>query len=483
MDADIVVIGAGFAGLTVAARGSELGLKVIVLEQSGADDYPCNSRWSGGHVAIAMDDPTADADYLVDRIQRFTHGIPSREMSRAFVGNAQETLGWMKSHGVKFIRVGTDPGRQWVMAPPRRAQPGLDWKGRGPDLALRDLTRTVRSHGNEIRMGVRATSLIMEGEHCVGVEVSDGGASMELRAPAIVIADGGFQGNLELVRRFISPNPERVMQRNAGTGRGDGLRMAEAVGAKLVGMDAFYGHPLSRDAFTNDMLWPHPYLDSMAVSCIVVASDGKRFVDEGLGGVFIANTVAKRSDPLDATVIFDDAVWKGPAADPTLPPCPNPTLKLVKATIHEANSIEELARKAGLPVAETVAQVSQYNAALASDTLGSLPVARRTDRYRARPISTPPFYAIPMCAGITYTMGGPAIDDHARVLHVDGHVIEGLFAVGSASGGLEGGPEAGYLGGIYKAFTTGLRAARFIAESSGRVTDKAGQPLHAGRAS
>ena len=84
------------------------------------------------------------------------------------------------------------------------------------------------------------------------------------------------------------------------------------------------------------------------------------------------------------------------------------------------------------------------------------------------PIVKPPFYAVPMCTGITYTMGGPKVDEHARVQHRDGHAIEGLFAVGSASGGLEGGPHVGYIGGLIKAFTLGRRAAHFIATAAGK---------------
>jgi fumarate reductase flavoprotein subunit len=261
----------------------------------------------------------------------------------------------------------------------------------------------------------------------------------------------------------VSPNPDRIMQRNAGTGRGDGMRMAEGVGAQLFGMESFYGHPLSRDAFHNDMLWPHPYLDAMVVTSVVVGADGRRFADEGMSGVNVANAIAKRADPLDTFVVFDDAVWNGPAADMSVPPAPNPTLKTANATIFSAGSIAELAHKAAIPADALEKTVADYNAALSANMLESLPVKRTTSRYKPQPIVKAPFYAIPMCAGITYTMGGPAIDADARVLHKEGHVIDGLFAVGAASGGLEGGTNAGYVGGLIKSFVTGLRAAEFIA--------------------
>ena len=81
-------------------------------------------------------------------------------------------------------------------------------------------------------------------------------------------------------------------------------------------------------------------------------------------------------------------------------------------------------------------------------------------------ITTPPFYAAPAIAGVTYTMGGIAIDGDARVLHRDGGSIEGLFAAGSATGGHEGGPRVGYTGGLSKALTFGWCAARAIAREA-----------------
>lgn len=469
MDANIIIVGAGFAGLTLATRAGELGLKSIVLEQGEGGDYPCNSRYSGGMLHLGMDNPAAKQDYLIELIERLTSGLPDRAFTEVFTAEAPKALAWVRGHGAQFIRLGSHPGRQWVMAPPRRGQPGLDWKGRGPDAILRKLTEAARKHGCDIRMQTRGVRLLMEGDKCVGIEVESGGKCSELRGQAIVIADGGFQANLDLVKRFVSPQADKVMQRNARTGRGDGLLMAEAVGAKLVGMEAFYGHPLARDAFTNDLLWPHPYLDAMTVSGVVVAEDGKRFVDEGKGPIFLANTVAKRANPLDATVIFDQAIWTGPAADNVSPPAPNPTVERAGAKIHRAATIAELAAKAGLPADALRATVAEYNDALARGTLGSLPVPRSSAGYKPMPIVKPPFHAMPMCVGITYTMGGPAIDPNARVVHRDGHPIKGLFAIGSASGGLEGGPEVGYIGGLVKAFTLGRIAAQYIAASAGKL--------------
>ena len=86
--------------------------------------------------------------------------------------------------------------------------------------------------------------------------------------------------------------------------------------------------------------------------------------------------------------------------------------------------------------------------------------------HKPLPVRTPPYYAVPLCAGITYTMGGIAIDADCRVLNEAGHAIEGLFAAGSCTGGHEGGPVAGYTGGLGKAMTFGWHAGNCIARRS-----------------
>lgn len=464
MQADLIVIGAGFGGLTTGVRASELGLKPIVIEQGEPGEYACNSRYSGGHLAICMDDPASDELAIAERILRTTGNFADAGFARTYASTARPMLDWLRKQGANFIRIGNDPGRQWILAPPRRGQPGLDWKGRGPDVLLNTLTRTLSVLGGQLLHSTRAEELIFEHGRCAGVIASQRGDRVELRARSVVIADGGFQSDENLVRRYITGRPERVFQRNARTSTGMGLRLPEAINVKLVGMNRFYGHPLSRDAFTNEKLWPHPYLDVMTVNGIVVNANGRRFVDEGKGGVYLANTLANRDDPLDAYVVFDDNVWRGPAADISLAPVPNPTLKQAGATIHQADTIQHLAQQAGIDSAELVKTVEEFNRALEQQATATLHPPR-TVRRPHYPIIKPPFFALPMCAGLTYTMGGPAVDVDGRVLNASDTPVDGLYAVGSATGGLEGGPDAGYVGGLAKAFILGLRAAQHIAQT------------------
>jgi fumarate reductase flavoprotein subunit len=237
--------------------------------------------------------------------------------------------------------------------------------------------------------------------------------------------------------------------------------MAEAVGARILASAEFYGHVQSRAAMTDAALWPYPVVDHLIAAGLAVTPDGRRFADEGLGGVFMANAIARLADPLSAVAIFDAAIWAGRGRLAVLPP--NPHLA-GRAPMLVADSIAGLAAEAGLPPEALSETVARHNQALAAGGFADLAPPRSPGRLPALPITTPPFIAVPLCAGITYTMGGVAADGDARVLARDGTPIPGLFAAGGTLGGLEGGPGAGYTGGLSKALVFGLRAAETAAD-------------------
>ena len=212
---------------------------------------------------------------------------------------------------------------------------------------------------------------------------------------------------------------------------------------------------------TNDKVWPYPELDAMALAGIVVNHAGQRFLDEGMGGVHMANTIARGRDPLCATLIMDTAIWEGPGRSARIPA--NPALERAGGTILRGNTLRELAGAAKLDPDGLEATVTAYNAACASGNFAGLSPVRSTDKGKPMPIAKGPFVAIPACAGITYTMGGIRIDTDARVLTPDGTPVPGLYAAGATTGGIEGGPAIGYIGGLSKSAVLGFRAAEHAA--------------------
>lgn len=462
-DYQVIVVGGGLAGLAAANRAAEFGLRVAVLEKSADEFYPCNTRLTGGFFHICRENMLAPPAEMRRRI-----GSAAREADPALVGalveDAERTLKWLIEQGVRFIHAGPGGKKNNLLAPPALRRPGLNnWKGRAGDVLLRTLEARLHGRGGELLRGVRATDLRMKEGRCVGIEAVRNGAQERYSCAAVIIADGGFQANPEMVRRHISPAPERVMQRNAGTGCGDGARMAQAAGARLTGMNRFYGHLLYRGAMESERFWPYPTLDFLASGAIVVDAQARRFVDEGHGGTHIANAIAALPDPLSATVIFDAAIWETPGREYELPP--NPHVIEAGAKLIEAPTLEQLAGKAGMPGDVLLRTVADYNARLAEGALDRLVPPRSAHAFKPWPIAKPSFLALPMCAGLTYTMGGIATDAHGRVLREDGAPIAGLFAAGCATGGLEGGEFTGYTGGLSKASVFGLRAGECAARS------------------
>ena len=176
-----------------------------------------------------------------------------------------------------------------------------------------------------------------------------------------------------------------------------------------------------------------------------------------------AKVVARLADPLSASLVMDHAIWQGPGTSPLVPS--NPHLPNAGGTLHRADTLAALAALMGVPAQALQDTVAQYNQALESGTLPQLSPTRRIDRHKPWPIKVAPFYAVPLCTGITNTMGGLMVDQDGAVLDKNGAAIPGLYAAGGASGGLEGGPSIGYVGGLIKS-VLGLRAAEKIANFS-----------------
>ena len=464
---DVVCIGGGIAGLVTAARASELGLKVAVLERGAEEDYRCNSRYSGGVMHISYKDPALPKEELIKAIQEITDNYAAPDLVEAITQNCKRGLDWLQQQGARFLRV--DPSMQrsdigsraWILAPVRPPVTQLEWKGRGADVTLKALERALLKGGGKVFRGTSASSLLMENGVCKGVAAKQGESNVDFRSRSVVVCDGGFQGNANLVKLHLSPAPAKLKQRGAGTGIGDGIRMAIEAGADITSLDGFYGHVLSLDAMENDMLWPYPQLDLVAAAGVLVDRSGKRFSDEGLGGVFMANIMARQQDPQGIFAVWDEVIWQDSGRAAAVPP--NPTLERHGGTLRTANTIAELAVALGVDPAGLEKTVRDYNDAVTSNRLGTLSPARSAKRRKAEAIVKAPFYGAPACSGITYTMGGIRIDGQSRVLRPDRSPIPGLYAAGASTGGLEGGPCVGYVGGLMKGIVFGMLAAESIA--------------------
>jgi fumarate reductase flavoprotein subunit len=332
---DVIVIGAGIAGLVAANRAAQLGKRVIVLEKSKEEKYLCNSRYTYGTFHINFTDVGADEDVLFGKIEACGEGLARKDLARAIAKDGRRLMQWLKSEGIDLVDLG---GFQTnVLAPPWRKGFGLTWRGYAGDVALARLEENLRQRQGRILRGMRARALKLASGG-IEVETDEAEGAAKFNAPSVVIADGGFQANLDMIRAHISSAPEKLLARNGGTATGDGLRMAQAIGAASTGLGIFYGHLHSRDAMNTVRLWPRPYVDEIAAASVVIHADGHRFADEGLGGIYLSNAVARLHDPLGATIVFDQAIWDGPPGRGHTQP-PNPLLPEAGGTLHRAGTI------------------------------------------------------------------------------------------------------------------------------------------------
>jgi fumarate reductase flavoprotein subunit len=454
---DLAVVGGGVAGWTAARRAQGLGLDVVVLEKSASPPGWGNGRLSAGMFHAAYLSPTRRPDEIYRAIMAKTDGHSREDVAQAWAQNCGRAFDFLQAEGGEFGRWGPEEYMSSVLLPFKPIELGQPWKGGGPDRLLTNMWRRFVDAGGTFRPEQPALELCLNAGAVVGVLTKRPGRGRELvSARAVLLADGGFQGNAEMVSRYITP---AYKLRGADTDTGDGIRMGLAVGARVINMPWFYGHCLVKDALVNDRLWPQPSPQHVIEASVLVDSTGRRITDEGLGNQRNADAIAKSTTPGGCWVVFDDDVWRSVGKDGEIPL--NPTILNEGGTVLTGSNVRELSQMAGLPAAaleETIATYNQHCRHGVSIT------PKRTGR--ALPIDRQPLYAIPLIAGITFTMGGLLINGNAEVVDQHDRPIPGLYAAGGTMGGLQGGPRSGYSGGWSEAATFGMLAAESVATRS-----------------
>src|SRR5215471_17187020 len=177
---DVIIIGAGIAGLVAANRAAQLGKRVVVLETSTEDKYICNSRYAYGTIHINYSDLEADEESLVARIDRATEGCARKDLARAVAKDGRRLTQWLRSENIDVIRL--DGYQTNALAPAWRKGYGLTWEDYGADVALQRLGANFEKRQGRILRGHRATAL-KASKGGITVETSHG----SFTAPAIVI--------------------------------------------------------------------------------------------------------------------------------------------------------------------------------------------------------------------------------------------------------------------------------------------------------
>lgn len=448
---EVVVVGAGLAGLVAAARAAELGTVTLLLDKGGPGEG--NTQTTSGMYYTGGIYVNSVPDELYARAMR--GGAASPELARMWAGTARRALEWLEHVGVEVDKRGEDTPR---LEPRSSISPAPVYRvDVGPNI-----TKKLRAF-YEKQQGVsmsktRAVKLVTSGGRVAGVEAIDSsGNKLLVRAIATILATGGFQANRELLKKNVAKHADRCKLLGSSSATGDGLKMAMNAHAKAVNMGYLYAKLIAYKALTDDRFWPYPTLDTLVEDGVVVDVKGRRFFDESWGDVPLANTLA-RWDDAKAFLIFDEAGWERAKGDPDSVVPANPWLLEKEGGLYKSDSASDLARKLGVDIKGLETTLERFNFAATRRRMGDLAVPRMNN---ARALK-PPLFGLRMIPGIVSTMGGPLVDRRASVLDRNDRPIPGLFAAGDVVGGLMGGKSGGYVGGISQAAATGLIAGESV---------------------
>lgn len=448
--ADVVVVGAGIAGLSAAVELGRGGANVAVVDMASV---------FGGHAVMAE-----GLLNLVDTPYQTEHGVRDsadlayrdymewgEDADRAWVRyyvehSREEVFDWLARLGVTFNGVFAPPGNRVARAHRVR--------GRGIALVGPIYREALRTPGVSFRWNVRLDRLLRSGERVTGVALTDlrTGEAVELEAKAVLLATGGFQSNLARVREAwpqALPFPPRVLAGAGINATGSGLEVARASGAAVSRLD----HQWNYLSGLPDPRFPGTQRGVFAgVRSVWVNAEGRRFMAENASPkhgmpVLLRQTGATFWAIFDATARATFNVSGSDWADR------RKVERLIvdnPAVVKRGETLDALAAEIGLPAAALKATIDRFNALVEAgvdEDFGRFGPGAGSPPAR---IAGPPYFAAQFFPITRKSMGGVVIDRSCRVLDGEGGIIAGLYAAGEVTGlaGINGsaGLEGTFLG-------------------------------------
>ena len=417
-DVDVVVVGAGAAGLSAALTAQEAGANVLLLEKAGVSGG--STVRSGGKI-LAAGTPwqekqgfTDNADMMYEYLMSFDRDdIMSEELVRTFCDASAENLRWLEDRGVQvqdveYIHSAITPWRVH-----NTMGGGGQTSGHGGQISA-PLTNLYEKNGGAVIYNCRATELITDAAGAVtGVKaVMTDGTPVTVNAKGVILATGGYAKNEEMLDKYEDFLPNNLYGSVPNTCVGDGLTMAVAVGAKnfdAPGLQLVY---VSYDC----------YCGINEESGLIVSEDGLRVVDEYTYQSHVAQALADA----DSTCGYYIAAKAGGYA---VEPYPMIQWGVTMEHVPHAASIEELAALINVDAAALTATVARYNELCAKGVDEDF---GKPAQYMI-PVEGEKYYAFRMTPGTSVTFGGLEIDTSARVLDTNNQPIKGLYAAGEVA--------------------------------------------------
>ena len=474
LTADVIVVGGGGAGLAAAVAATDEGASVIVIEKMGflggnsivaGGIYNCPdpdlqdyAEFSGDQDSLIetalAEEPVSDAHKALQdavrvefeaykasdktlfdsanwfALQTWNGGdkIGSLDMLKVFADYAYPSLEWLESMGMEFEdQVIVGAGSLYPRTHKATTPNGVGY--------INAFEKTLAGRENvSILMNTTGESLIVDGDRVVGVNALDkDGNAVTLHAnKGVILATGGFAGNVELRQKYCEGEkwPDlsaKVNNSNMPGVTGDGIFMAEAVGAELVNMDQIQLLPFC-DPTTGATY-------NIAGTDCFINKEGKRFVREDGRRDEMSKAIIEQTDGMMFVVNSTDD--------------PSTRYSLGKKSVQYyvdnnlygymlSDNLEDLANQMGVPADVLVATIEDFNAHVESgevDEFGRVTYSSKIEgKY---------YYAYPRKPAVHHTMGGVNVDTETHALRADGSVIEGLYCAGEITGNLHGGNRLG----------------------------------------
>ena len=421
LSTDIVIVGAGGAGMTAAINAAQAGKDVILLEKmpyAGGNTTKATGGMNAAETHYQAEQGIEDSvEQFVEDTMEGGHNINDRALVETMAENSAEGIDWLDSIGAPLPKVSFSGG-----ATNARIHAPEDGSGVGAYLVTA-LLKKVNDLDINVMYNTTATELISSDGTVTGVKAESNDTNYTINAKAVILATGGFGNNEDMIVKYRKDLKGTVTTSAPGI-TGDGIVMAEDVGAGLVDIEQIQLHPTVEQK--TSMLITESVRGDGA---ILVNQDGKRFTDELLTRDVVSAAELEQPGSY-AYIIFDQRLREGLKA----------TEKYISTGITvQGDTIEDLAEKIDVDpktLAETLNNWNKYVADKTDPDFG------RTTGME-KDLSQAPYYAIKIAPGIHHTMGGVHINTSAEVIDTDDQVIPGLFAAGEVVGGVHGGNRIG----------------------------------------
>ena len=421
-DYDVVVVGGGGAGFAAAISAKEAGANVVLVEKLG--QVGGNTLISGGEYAAPANE-LQEKEGIEDSVEQFEKDVEkaggNKDLIKVLAENATDGAHWLRDDiGVEWLDSlmffgGHSVKRSFIPKNHTGNELISNYKAKADELGIDVLTNTD------------VKEILTKDGKVSGVRAESEDKDLTLNAKSVVLASGGFGANAEMCYENDKEVDEHVLSTNSPGATGDGIVMAEALGADTVDMDKIQLYPIC-DVETGKLLYVG---DTRLVGgALLVNKEGKRFVEELDTRRAISMGIKEQTDHV-GYLIWDE---KSNEKTGTMKSNPEEAESLYdRGLLYKADTIEELADHFDIDKEALLETVNNFNENSKKEQDPEFNL-----RMLGWTIDEGPYYMLKAGPAVHHTMGGLKINPEAEVQTKDGKSIEGLYAAGEVTGGIHG---------------------------------------------